>query len=30
MKNKYLIISDSDNLKYPSDHLHFHVELKIR
>ena len=28
--NKYAVLSDSDNLKYPSDHLPVYVELKIR
>ena len=28
--NKYAVLSDSDNLKYPSDHLAVYVELKIR
>lgn len=27
--NKYAVLSDSDNLKYPSDHLPVYVELKI-
>lgn len=28
--NKYAVLSDSDNLKYPSDHLPVYVELKIK
>ncbi|MBK9735300.1 MAG: endonuclease/exonuclease/phosphatase family protein [Saprospiraceae bacterium] len=28
--NKYAVLSDSDHLKYPSDHLPVYVELKIK
>ena len=27
--NKYAVLSDSDNLKYPSDHLPVYVELSL-
>lgn len=28
--NKYAVLSDSDNLKYPSDHLPVYVEIKMK